>query len=36
MYCPDCGYDAGEANFCPECGSDLGALKSAAEREDHR
>ena len=29
MYCPDCGYDAGEANFCPECGSDLGALKSA-------
>ncbi len=29
MYCPDCGYDAGEANFCPECGSDLGALKNA-------
>lgn len=29
MYCPDCGYDAGEANFCPECGSDLGAVKSA-------
>jgi hypothetical protein len=29
MYCPDCGYDAGEANYCPECGADLGALKSA-------
>lgn len=26
MYCPECGHDAGNANFCPECGNDLSGL----------
>ncbi len=26
MDCPECGFDAGEANFCPECGNDLRGL----------
>lgn len=29
MYCPECGFDAGEANFCPECGNDLTAFGDA-------
>jgi len=29
MYCPECGFDAGEAKFCPECGNDLTALRAA-------
>jgi hypothetical protein len=29
MYCPECGTDAGDANFCPECGADLKGVKSA-------
>jgi hypothetical protein len=33
MYCPECGSDAGEANFCPECGTDLRGL--AGDEPDH-
>ncbi len=29
MYCPECGNDAGDANFCPECGADLKGVKGA-------
>jgi len=32
MYCPECGFDAGDANFCPECGADLAAVRAAAGR----
>ena len=27
MFCPECGFDAGEAKFCPECGNDLAAFR---------
>ena len=23
MFCPNCGYNCGDANFCPNCGRDL-------------
>jgi len=29
MYCPECGFDAGEAKFCPECGTRLENLRKA-------
>ena len=29
MYCPECGTDAGDANFCPECGADLREVRGA-------
>jgi hypothetical protein len=29
MYCPECGNDAGDANFCPECGADLKGVRGA-------
>lgn len=29
MYCPECGFDAGNANYCPECGTELAILKQA-------
>jgi hypothetical protein len=29
MYCPECGNDAGSANFCPECGAELAGVKDA-------
>jgi hypothetical protein len=29
MYCPECGYDAGEAKFCPECGTKLDHVREA-------
>jgi tetratricopeptide (TPR) repeat protein len=29
MYCPECGNDAGKANFCPECGANLAGVKDA-------
>jgi hypothetical protein len=31
MYCPECGADAGDANFCPECGADLRALVASPD-----
>lgn len=27
MYCPECGNDAGDANFCPSCGNDLKGVR---------
>jgi len=33
MYCPECGHEAGEANFCPECGADLGAVRGALKKK---
>ena len=32
MYCPECGFDAGDARFCPECGTRLEDLRKAARR----
>lgn len=29
MYCPECGFDAGEAKFCPECGTKLDQVRAA-------
>ena len=29
MYCPECGFDAGEAKFCPECGTKLDQVRQA-------
>ncbi|HMK91908.1 MAG TPA: zinc ribbon domain-containing protein [Thermoleophilia bacterium] len=29
MYCPECGFDAGEAKFCPECGTKLDQVREA-------
>ena len=29
MYCPECGFDAGEAKFCPECGTKLDQVRDA-------
>jgi hypothetical protein len=31
MYCPECGADAGDANFCPECGTDLRDLVASPD-----
>jgi tetratricopeptide (TPR) repeat protein len=32
MYCPECGFDAGDAKFCPECGTELENVRKAARR----
>ena len=34
MYCPDCGHDAGDANFCPECGGKMPVARSRKPRQD--
>lgn len=34
MYCPECGHDAGDANYCPDCGSKMPAGRSRAPRRD--
>jgi len=37
MFCPECGFDAGEARFCPDCGTNLdqsGAVAIDDEFED--
>jgi hypothetical protein len=31
MYCPECGFDAGDAKFCPECGHGLERLRSSLD-----
>ena len=28
MYCPECGAEAGDANFCSDCGAELSAFQS--------
>jgi len=29
MYCPECGFAAGEDKFCPECGAQLENVRKA-------
>ncbi|MGO8685325.1 MAG: tetratricopeptide repeat protein [Thermoleophilia bacterium] len=28
MFCPECGFNAGDAKFCPECGTNLAAVRA--------
>jgi tetratricopeptide (TPR) repeat protein len=28
MFCPECGFNAGDAKFCPECGTNLATLRT--------
>lgn len=34
MYCPECGFDAGEANFCPQCGNDLTVVGEGVQPQE--
>lgn len=36
MYCPECGFDAGDAKFCPDCGTPLERARGKAAGDGRR
>lgn len=34
MFCPECGFDAGEARFCPDCGTSLDQFRAVASDDE--